>query len=109
MTKRKIKKTINYDSYIMERFAKEPEFLKICLKCAFDNYEKDRELPYLLETLRHAASVKSISWLAKETDLSRTYLYKMLSEKGNPTFSNFELIIRAFGYGIEFKKLHLAQ
>lgn len=105
LEKKPVKKTINYDDYIVSAFKKDPKFLNACLKSAFGNYNKDGEIYFLLETLRQAAEVKGISKLAAETGLSRQYLYEMLSKKGNPTVKVFELVLKAFGYRMVFQPI----
>jgi HTH-type transcriptional regulator/antitoxin HigA len=105
LKKKSAKKTINYDDYVVDRFKKDPKFLKACLVSAFQSYQEDRDVDYLLDTLRQAASVKGVSQLAEETGLSRQYLYEMLSEKGNPTIKVFGLVLKAFGYRMVFKPI----
>lgn len=96
---------VKYEDFIASEFKKDPEFLKACVKSAFENYKKDGEVYFLLETLRQAAEVKGISKLAAETGLSRQYLYEMLSKKGNPTVKVFELVLKAFGYRMVFQPI----
>ena len=105
LEKKSTKKTINYDDYVANRIAKDPEFLKACVKSAFESYKQDQEITYLLDTLKQAAEVKGISKLAAETGLSRQYLYEMLSKKGNPTVKVFELVLKAFGYRMVFQPI----
>ncbi len=96
---------VRYEDFIAAEFKKDPEFLKACVKSAFENYKKDGEVYFLLETLRQAAEVKGISKLAAETGLSRQYLYEMLSKKGNPTVKVFALVLKAFGYRMVFQPI----
>jgi len=53
---------------------------------------------FLRETLKQAAAAKGITQLAKETGLSRQYIYEMLSEKGNPTLATFRAVLKALGF-----------
>lgn len=105
MKKKSAKKTIDYDDYVVDRFKKDPKFLKVCLNSAFQVYQDDQEIDYLLDTLRQAAAVKGISQLAEETGLSRQYLYEMLSKKGNPTIKVFGLVLKSFGYRMAFRPI----
>ena len=105
LKKKSSKKTINYDDYVAKRFAKDPAFLKACLKSAFESYKQDQEITYLLDTLKQAAEVKGIATLAEETGLSRQYIYEMLSKKGNPTVKVFEVVLKAFGYRMTFQPI----
>ena len=47
--------------------------------------------------LRDVAKAKGISMLAKETDLNRETMYRMLSEKGNPNLSSLNKILNTLG------------
>ena len=44
----------------------------------------------------------NMSWLARETGMSREGLYKALSENGNPAFSTVIRITRALGMQMRF-------
>ena len=91
----------SYNSIAIERFEKDPEFLKLCLAKSFDNYNKEGNLFLLRETLNQAAQAKGMTQLAKETGLSRQYLYKMVSEKGNPTIETLKLVLESFGFRMQ--------
>ena len=43
-----------------------------------------------------------MTWLARETGMSREGLYKALSKKGNPAFSTVIRIVRALGLQVRF-------
>lgn len=94
-----------WDSYVVERFKKDPEFFKRSLRNALKDVSKTGDEFLLRETLKQAAAAKGITNLAKETGLSRQYLYEMLSEKGNPTIKVFGLVLKAFGYRMVFKPI----
>ena len=47
--------------------------------------------------LRDVAKAKGISMVAKETDLNRETMYRMLSEKGNPNLSSLNKILNTLG------------
>ena len=44
----------------------------------------------------------NMTWLARETGMSREGLYKALSKKGNPAFSTVVRIVRALGLQVRF-------
>ena len=96
---------IRYEDFVASEFKRDSEFLKSCIKSAFENYKKDEQVYFLLETLRQAAEAKGIAKLAEETGLSRQYIYEMLSKKGNPTVKVFEVVLRAFGYRMTFQPI----
>ena len=52
--------------------------------------------------LNDIARAGNMSWLARETGMSREGLYKALSENGNPAFSTVIRITRALGMQMRF-------
>lgn len=49
------------------------------------------------------AQGKNISHLAKNTDLNRENLYRMLSKKGNPVFKNLKSVLHIMGYNFNIQ------
>lgn len=61
------------------------------------------DLYYLLKALREVVDAQGgIGMLAKKTKLSRTSLYKTLSEKGNPEVATLDAILKVYGLRIGF-------
>ena len=59
-----------------------------------------------LQGLRNVVEAKGgMSSLAKTTELNRENLYRSLSKKGNPKFSNLSAILEAVGITLNFKAL----
>ena len=52
--------------------------------------------------LNDIARAGNMSWLARETGMSREGLYKALSKNGNPAFSTVIRITRALGMQMRF-------
>jgi probable addiction module antidote protein len=50
-----------------------------------------------LVALRDVAEARNITKIAKESNLDRVNIYRMLSEKGNPTLSSLWKILNALG------------
>jgi probable addiction module antidote protein len=48
-----------------------------------------------LRALRNVAEAKGMTQLARETELTREYLYTILSERGNPVLSSLYAILDA--------------
>ena len=64
---------------------------------------EDGDLKFLLKALRNVVEAQGgIGKLAKKTKLSRTTLYKTLSEDGNPEIGTLEIILRAYRIRIGF-------
>lgn len=98
MQKNKKREFSTWDNYIINRFKTDSKFFKRSAKFAFKDFLEAGEENFLRETLKQAAAAKGITNLAKETGLSRQYIYEMLSEKGNPTLSTFRSVLAALGF-----------
>jgi probable addiction module antidote protein len=110
MHKKNRKKRVfpTWDSLVIEQFKRDPEFLRLALKRKFRDYARTGDDFLLRETLKQAAAAKGMTELAKQTGISRQYLYEMLSEKGNPTLSTFRAVIEALGFKMYFKAVKQA-
>lgn len=97
-TNRKKRTLPTWDEYIVDRFKKDSDFFKRSTKSALKDYFDTGDEGFLRETLKQAAAAKGITKLAKETGLSRQYIYEMLSEKGNPTLATFRAVLKALGF-----------
>jgi hypothetical protein len=89
----------------VERSAKKAESLKNCVKDAFEDYKNDFDVVDLLKSLKEAAAIKGFSQLARETKLSRQYLYDIFSKQSNPTVKVLETVLKSFGYRIAFEPI----
>lgn len=94
-----------WDSFVVEEFKRDPEFMHHALKRRFKEYVRTGDDFLLRETLKQAAAAKGITNLAKETGLSRQYIYEMLSEKGNPTLSTFRAVLKALGFKMYVRQI----
>lgn len=87
--------TVNYQEGLFERL-KDPgyatEYLNEALK------EGSQEIFML--ALRDVAKAKGISQIAKEADLNRETMYRMLSEKGNPNLSSLKKVLNSLGLAL---------
>ena len=107
MTKKnkKPRKHPSYDSLAVARFKKDPAFLRTCLRKSFEDFMETGDKSYFLETLKKAVRSYGATNLAKETGLSRQYIYEMLSEKSNPTLATFRTVIKTFGMEIDIRAI----
>ncbi|MES2961302.1 MAG: helix-turn-helix domain-containing protein [Pseudomonadota bacterium] len=88
-----------------QKSAKKAESLKVCVKGAFEDYKDDFDIVDLLKSLKEAATIKGFSQLARETKLSRQYLYEIFSKQGNPTVKVLEVVLKSFGHRITFQPI----
>jgi probable addiction module antidote protein len=55
--------------------------------------------------LRELASVRDMAWLARETGLNRTALFRSLRASGNPKLDSLVALLRAFGMKLSVEPL----
>lgn len=84
--------TSNYKDALFKRL-QDPEYATEYLNEAL---KEDSQEVFML-ALRDVAMAKGISVVAKETDLNRESMYRMLSEKGNPNLSNLNKLLSTLG------------
>jgi probable addiction module antidote protein len=94
-----------WDSLVVENMKKDSVFMNLALKRTFREYVQTEDDFFLRETLKQAAAAKGITNLARETGLSRQYIYEMLSEKGNPTLTTFRAVLTALGFKMYVREL----
>ena len=99
---RKKKKSVSYHEHLIESL-KDPveavEYLRAALS--------ESDMPELfLMALRNVSEARGVRWLAKEANLNRESLYRMLSKKGNPELASLCSILDALGFrlSVELKK-----
>ena len=56
----------------------------------------------VLSALRSVAEVHGMTWLSKQTGITRQTLYQMLSKDGNPSIRAFMSIISNLGIRLSF-------
>ncbi len=77
------KKMSSYENFIIEQL-KDPELAAEYLREHWE-YQGDDKLELLLQALHRIASAKGMTEVAKKSGISRRNLYKMFSDKGNPS------------------------
>lgn len=105
MQKNKKREFPNWNDYLVNRFGKDSQFLDRSIRFAIKDFFETGDEDFLTNTLKQAAAAKGITQLAKETGLSRQYLYEMFSEKGNPTLSTFRTVLKALGFKMYIKSV----
>ncbi len=102
MTETKKNKKISYHEDLVESL-KDPEEAIGYLRAALE--ESDMPEVFLV-ALRNVAEARGISQLARDTNLNRENLYRMLSKQGNPELGSLYSVLDALGFklSIEIKK-----
>jgi len=82
-------------------FLKKPKHSKIAMDVAVEEFEKDKDVEALLNTVRLVAKAQGgLAKLARKASVSRQALHEALSSKGNPRLRTFQSIIGSLGFRI---------
>ena len=84
--------TVNYQKGLLKRL-QEPGYATEYLNEAL----KEGLQEVFMMALRDVAKAKGISLVAKEAELNRESMYRMLSKKGNPNFSSLNKLLDTLG------------
>lgn len=76
---------------------KDPEQAVAYLNAALEEDEKKESYGLFLVALRNVAEAWGFSHLANISDLDRSGIYKMLSQKGNPRISSLKSLLDSMG------------
>lgn len=91
-------RTVSHHDFLVKHLA-DPEEAAAYLNAVAE----DGELKALLRAIRNVVEAQGgVGALAKKTKLSRTTLYKTLSERGNPEIGTLEAILDVYGLRIGF-------
>ena len=84
--------TASYQEGLLNRL-QEPEYASEYLNEAL----KEMSQEVFMLALRDVAKAKGISFAAREANLNRETMYRMLSEKGNPNLSSLNKLLDTLG------------
>lgn len=95
---RKEKVYKNYQEFLMDEL-QDPE---VALEYLNETL-KDKDPNVFLTALRDVlkAQHKDFTTLAKDTNISRQHLYRLLSEEGNPRWINLNTIFETLGFQVQ--------
>ena len=96
----------NFDKYLEEQFQDKHESTAF-INAALDQYFEDHNKELFLATLKEAIKLHGgITEISKQTHINRQHLYRMLSNKGNPSFDNIGSLLTALGLKlkVEYEK-----
>jgi len=83
---------------------KNEEFAFEFIRDALEGLDSD-DSNYLFTALQQVAKAHGISDLEKETGITRSAIYKMLSSDSNPSFKNVSKILHALGFKFDLQKI----
>lgn len=99
------RKHLSWDDHMASEL-KDPEYARMYLDTALDEYQKDHELPMLLIAMRHLTDAQGgVAQLAQRTGLNRENLFRVLSGKSNPRWDTVVAILGGLGYQFTLKPL----
>ena len=105
-TKRQFRR---YEDDLRERLA-DPEYARVFLDVALEEYEQDGDTEAFLLALRDVAEAQGgLTQLAKRTKLNRQNLYKALSSKGNPRLQTVETILHGLGFRLSVEPVRAVE
>ena len=96
-------RTRDHQEYLLESL-QDPEEAAAYLNAALE--ENDNKL--FLVALRDVVKAAGMSKVAKQANLNRENLYKMLSKKGNPELSSLWALLGSIGLEISINPAHQA-
>lgn len=99
MNKRKFR---TFNDAQIEHYKKNPKELKILIKVALEEFQKDGDEEAFLSALALAAKIRGgFVKLAKDSGINREHLYRALSENGDPRLSTFVQVIQSLGLSLK--------
>jgi len=84
---------IETTAYDVADYLTSPERVAAFLELAFEEGDPKR----VSAALGTVARAKGMTWLARETGLTREALYRALAPDGNPTLATFSAVLDALG------------
>lgn len=93
--------TKSYDE-LLQRELRDPEVAAEYLSSSLESGSVDQ---FLLALRNVADAHGGIGVISEITDLNRQSMYKMMSERGNPTLASLRAILRALGIDITFRPI----
>lgn len=96
-----MKKLSDYKNNILKDTIEAEAYLNAALEAYFVDHNKEMFLVALKEVIEAQGGVTKI---AKEADINRQHIYKMLSAEGNPTLDKMGSLLSVLGYKLVVEK-----
>ena len=91
----------NLDNYLRGQF-QDDENVKEYINAALEQYFEDQNKELFLASLKEVIQAKGgVTEFAKYAHINRQHIYRMLSDKGNPSFENIGSLLIAFGLNLQ--------
>jgi probable addiction module antidote protein len=93
------------DDFMQEEL-RDPEFALDYLITALEEFEKDKDAFYLLNSLKRIAEARGgMTELARKSKISRQNLYKLFTSKSMPKLDTLDAILNALGFRLYVRPL----
>lgn len=94
-----MRKYRKFQDVLIDDLRSDPEQAYAYLQVALEEFGEDGNTEHFMVALRNVAEARGgVPELARQVDMGKTSLYKVLSEKGNPTLSTISTILHGLGY-----------
>src|SRR5574343_176973 len=92
--------------YLKEQF-KDGDYVKEYINAALELYFEDHNKELFLASLKGIIQARGgITEFSKHAHISSQYIYKILSNKGNPTIDSIGLILSALGLKLQVNSIN---
>lgn len=90
-------------STMMKEELKDPEYAALFLNTAIEEYLKDGDTKSFISILGYIVRSGNLTQLAKNSNISRTQLYRLINGEADPSFPKMLNLLHTLGF--EFKVL----
>ena len=91
----------NLDNYLRDQF-QDDENVKEYINAALEQYFEDQNKELFLASLKEVIQAKGgVTEFSKHAHINRQHIYRMLSDKGNPSFENIGSLLIALGLRLQ--------
>ena len=90
-----------FENYLKDQFKGEDnvkEYINAALEQYFEDHNKELFLASLKEVIKAKGGVAEFS---RHAHINRQHIYRMLSDKGNPSFDNIGSLLTALGLKLQ--------
>ena len=96
------------ENYLKDQFQDEDnvkEYINAALEQYFEDHNKELFLASLKEVIMAKGGVTEFS---RQVHINRQHIYKMLSDKGNPSFDNIGSLLIALGLKLQVESTNIS-
>jgi len=96
------------ENYLKDQFQDEEnvkEYINAALEQYFEDHNKELFLASLKEVIKSKGGVTAFS---RQVHINRQHIYKMLSDKGNPSFDNIGSLLIALGLKLQVETTNIS-